>query len=119
MEVRLEIIQKPEVGDKFCSICCQKSVVCGILPDDKIPRLESGDIPDIFIGSNDLLSRKTVGYEAELLLGKMASEKGITVDGEKEFYYQRLKHLAGPKCNVRGFDGATEDITGQPTAGLA
>lgn len=64
----------------------------------------------------ETLEAAGVGTE-ETLYGTWGNKfEGIFVG---PLFYEKLKHLAGPKCNVRGRDGPTDEITGQPTQCLA
>lgn len=72
--------RRPEVGDKFGTLNGQKGVICGILPDHQLPRLEDGRTPDIFISPHSFLDRQTVGFFVEGILNTLALHLGTQVD---------------------------------------
>ncbi|XP_050721393.1 DNA-directed RNA polymerase II subunit RPB2-like [Eriocheir sinensis] len=72
--------RRPEVGDKFGTLNGQKGVICGILPDHQLPRLEDGRTPDVFISPHSFLDRQTVGFFVEGILNTLALHRGTQLD---------------------------------------
>ena len=72
--------RRPEVGDKFATLNGQKGVICGVLADHKLPKLEDGRTPDIFISPHSFLDRQTVGFFLEGILNTLAVHTGFLVD---------------------------------------
>ncbi|KAK8396457.1 hypothetical protein O3P69_005481 [Scylla paramamosain] len=72
--------RRPEVGDKFATLNGQKGVICAILPDCELPRLEDGRTPDIFISPHSFLDRQTVGFFLEGIINTLAVHTGVLMD---------------------------------------
>ncbi|XP_045108169.1 DNA-directed RNA polymerase II subunit RPB2-like [Portunus trituberculatus] len=72
--------RRPEVGDKFATLNGQKGVICAILPDCQLPKLEDGRTPDIFISPHSFLDRQTVGFFLEGILNILAVHTGVLID---------------------------------------
>jgi len=74
-------LRLPEVGDKYAMGHGQKGTVGMIVPDDEMPFLPDGRMPDVLINVHMWPSRMTIGLLCEMQLGMAAAVAGKEGNG--------------------------------------
>jgi DNA-directed RNA polymerase II subunit RPB2 len=81
--VRVRYPRKPEPGDKYAiKDSAQKGVITRVrAPEDMMFNPETGISPDIYFGLSGVISRMTMSFITNAVLGKAACLEGCLVDG--------------------------------------
>ncbi len=80
------------VGDKFANLFAGKGVVALILPDELMPRDESGDPADIIFNPLGLFGRNNWGTIFEMALGKIIEDVEENINNKNQTL-RRLKFI--------------------------
>ena len=115
-KVRLRILRKPVIGDKFSSRHGQKGTIGNIIPEEDMPFTKYGVKPDIIINPHAIPSRMTIGQLKETLLGKVLCSLGLYGDGTSfgDFEVKDIcKELANVGYESNGNELLYNGLTGE------
>jgi len=107
-KVRMRILRKPVLGDKFSSRHGQKGTAGNIIAECDMPYTRNGVRPDIIINPHAIPSRMTIAQLKETLLGKVLVELGMFGDGTS-FGNLDIKTIAGELQKV-GYESYGNEI---------
>ena len=107
-KVRIRIVRKPVIGDKFSSRHGQKGTIGNIIPEADMPCTANGIKPDIIINPHAIPSRMTIGQLKETVLGKVLLQLGLFGDGTS-FGGLELKNICKELQKV-GFESKGNEI---------
>jgi DNA-directed RNA polymerase II subunit RPB2 len=107
-KVRMRIIRKPVIGDKFSSRHGQKGTVGNIIPEKDMPFTMNGVKPDIIINPHCIPSRMTIGQLKETILGKLLLHIGLYGDGTA--FSSVDIHSVCNELNKNGFESNGNEI---------
>ena len=80
-EVMSSEVRFPQIGDKFASRHAQKGVLGMLMPEEDMPFMKDGTIPDILINPHGIPSRMTMGQMIEGIEGRKCVITGTFKDG--------------------------------------
>jgi DNA-directed RNA polymerase beta subunit len=115
-KVKLRIVRKPVIGDKFSSRHGQKGTIGNIIPEEDIPFTKDGLKPDIIINPHAIPSRMTIGQLKETVLGKILLSLGLFGDGTSfgDFEVKDIcKELLKVGYEARGNELLYNGLTGE------
>lgn len=107
-KVRVRILRKPVLGDKFASRSGQKGTCGNIIPECNMPYTQDGLRPDIILNPHAIPSRMTIAQLKETLLGKVLIELGMFGDGTS-FGNLDVKTIAQELQNI-GYESYGNEI---------
>lgn len=115
-KVRIRIVRKPIIGDKFSSRHGQKGTIGNIIPEEDMPCTKDGLKPDIIINPHAIPSRMTIGQLKETILGKVLLQLGLFGDGTAFGKYDIkdiCKHLQDLGFESKGNEILYNGMTGE------
>jgi len=82
VKTRLRQSRIPQIGDKVASRSAQKGIIGMIsLPEDMPFSEKTGMTPDLIMNPNAIPSRMTISQMLESIIGKVAANRGIFING--------------------------------------
>ena len=102
LEFVVEERNQVQVGDKIADRYGGKGVIAAILPDDRMPRLETGEIVEVIIDSNSTVGRLNPGQLFEISTNFIGSRllqyinMGINPPGEEAQMYLKFLEIVAP-----------------------
>lgn len=106
LEFIIEERKKTSIGDKLADRFGGKGIIASILPDELMPRLETGEIIDVIIDSNSAVNRLNPGQLFEVstnFIGRRLIESmrcGIVpIEYQVDYYLNFIKHISETQYN--------------------
>jgi hypothetical protein len=145
--IKVYVKKKLKEGDKLGGLHGDKGVITKIVPDEEMPKLEDGTVPDVIMSPLGMISRMNVGQIIEglsilsktdpkeipknvnileYLTNKLKESdyiKELNYKGHKiralviPRYLMKQRHTMDKGWTARGFDFSYSVSTGQPTKG--
>jgi DNA-directed RNA polymerase II subunit RPB2 len=76
IKIKIRSQRTPEIGDKFCFRNGQKFTCGAILPEEDMPRTDTGLVPDALINPHCLSGRMTINMQIEIAKAKVCLQSG-------------------------------------------